>query len=97
MIDPFHTYPDLKADPFDNAAIVTPDDDNDLPILSRAIMVTGVGGFARIRMTLTDGTTVALLLEQRRVYNFRVRRIHATGTFQNDPDANYPASIIAFW
>ncbi len=95
--DPFATYPDLKADPFDNAAIVTPDDGNDLPALSRAIMVTGVGEFASVRMTLADGTTVTLLLEQRRVYPFRVRRVHATGTFGNDPDADHPASIIAFW
>lgn len=93
--DPFKAFTDTKNDPYDNAAAVTPDDANDLPVMTRAIMISGSGDYTSVRMTFADGTTETMWLEQRRVYRFRVRRVHATGTFAADP--NYPKSIVALW
>lgn len=93
--DPFKAFTDTKNDPYDNAAAVIPDDANDLPFITRAIMISGGGIYSNVRMTFADGTTETMWLEQRRVYRFRVRRVHATGTFP--PDSTYPKSIIALW
>lgn len=78
MTDKFEQYADTLESPFTNGVDVTPDDNNDLPQISRAIYLDEAGA---VKVTLEGGyetTYEALTVGVH--HPIRVKRVHATGT-----------------
>jgi hypothetical protein len=87
MADPFAAY---KGGVFESAlrhAVVTPDDNADLPVVPRGLRI-GTGG--DLRMRDADGTDLTWTnVASGSVLAFRARRVLATGTTASD--------ILALW
>ena len=77
-IDPHPRRPFDMSEPFNRAETLTPDDANELTIVTRSIMVN-VGGDVVVIFN-DDTTSVTLTLQAGVVYPFRVKQILATGT-----------------
>lgn len=77
-MDDFETHMVTLTSPAVGGTLVTPDDANDLPFLTRAIYVGGTGSVAAV---LQSGDTVLLSgAQEGTIYPVRVARILATGT-----------------
>lgn len=63
--------------PFSSAFAITPDDDNDLEALTRAIYVGGAGD---IKVTTESGDEVTFSAHPEGYLLGRIARVHATGT-----------------
>ncbi|MBY3493871.1 MULTISPECIES: spike base protein, RCAP_Rcc01079 family [Rhizobium] len=82
MIDPFERYARPHPGTFDHALAITPDDDNDLPIIP-SMMWLGTPG--DVRITAVNGETVTFKNANLLPFLFsRAKRIHATGTTASD-------------
>lgn len=76
MTDFKNRTPGLSS-PARNAAAVTPSDESDLAVDSRALIV-GVAG--DVKVTMMGGDVVTLPLLAGVIYPLQVRQVHATGT-----------------
>lgn len=83
--NPFGTYTPYVDSPAANAALVTPNDNDDLVDATRSIYVGSAG---TLRVTTVGGQTLTLPSLSGWL-PLRVTRIHATGTTAT--------SIVAFW
>jgi len=87
VADSFDTYSPSLDGPANDVADVTPDDDNDLPIMARALWV---GGGGDLTITAKGGGTVTFDdVPAGVILPIRARRVHATGTTATN--------IIAMW
>lgn len=79
MADPFAKQLKTIDSVIDAAAAITPDDNNDLPTVSRGLWV-GSGG--DINVVLANSTDPVLIsnVPDGSLLPFRVKRVHATGT-----------------
>lgn len=78
IIDPFETHAPSLDSPAIGGFDIIPDDQNDLPKLTRALMVSTPGG---VTVTFQDGSTLTLPgLAPGQVYPVRASRVLATGT-----------------
>ena len=84
--DTFVTNRAGLSSPADNAAAVTPHDDNDLSYVTRGIMV-GVAGNIVVNMQGGQTTTIAVIPGT--IYPLRVTRVKATSTTAT--------GIVAIW
>jgi hypothetical protein len=76
-----------RSDPPAHAAVVTPDDNASLTVISRALYVGGAGN---LRILMAGGQTVTLAgITAGSLLPLRVDRVLATGTTAT--------SIVAFW
>ncbi len=75
--------PSRQVDPFSNAAEITPNDDTDLTVVGRGVIV-GVGG--NLAVVLAGMNTVIVLpgLVPGIVHPVRVRRVMSTDTVAED-------------
>lgn len=86
MADPFANRGSDLADPFEHAAAVTPNDDNDLATFARALYV-GVAG--DVVIITVNNETVTFKAHPVGVLSGRVRRVKSTGTTATN--------ILALW
>ena len=78
IVDPFKDYTTGPTSPITGGFDVTPNDSNDLPVLTRALMVGAEGD---VVVAFIDGTLLTLpALSAGVVYPIRAARIMATGT-----------------
>ena len=78
IIDLFETHAPSLDGPAIGGFDIAPDDQNDLPKLTRALMVSTLGD---VTLTLQDGSTLTLAgLAPGQVYPLRAGRVLATGT-----------------
>ena len=75
--DPYKSYARSSVDPITDGVSVTPNDNEDLAVIPRAVTCLSQGS---IRVTLLDGATVDLHLAAGHLMPIRAKRIHATGT-----------------
>ena len=76
--DPFRFFQDTPDAPCENGEAVTPHDENELAVVSRALYV-GTGG--DLVVALASGTTLTLPnVQDGSLLPVRVRRVNATGT-----------------
>lgn len=76
--DPFASHAQSLNGPVTGGFDITPDDDNDLATLPRALMVSSVGDVA---VTFADGSSLTLPgLTPGVIYPLRAARVLATGT-----------------
>jgi hypothetical protein len=87
-LDSPHTYRAKVEDyPLNRAAAVTPDDNNDLSFVTRAVYVGGAGDVAIIT---PDGDSVTLkAVPVGTMLSIRVARVKSTGTSATN--------LVAFW
>jgi hypothetical protein len=76
MPDRFETHGAALDSPIEDFFAVTPDDANDLPEVTRALLLDAAG---TVRVTTKAGSVVDLPL-QAGITPVRVSRVHATGT-----------------
>ena len=81
MTDTFKGHASSLRDPVQDAFVVTPDDNTDLTIFSRAVYVGTPGD---LRVTLLGGDTVTFVEAQAGWHPIRATRIWATGTTATD-------------
>lgn len=97
-LDPLASF-SVADDAYSNAMVVTPDDDNDLPVIPSAIWCQPG---SQIRMTFSNGETVNVYSLHGGLLRVRPVRIHETGTSipnfadPGDPVFSTPA-IVMFW
>lgn len=87
MTDKFEQYADSLEGPFTASSAVTPNDDADIAMISRGILV-GVSGSVQVTMESGDVITIPTLVAGV-VHPIRVKRVHATGTTAT--------GIVSFW
>lgn len=76
--DPFDDFADSLTGPICGGFDIDPDDANDLPMMTRALMVTGAGDVA---VLLKNGDAITLPgLTPGVIYPLRVARVLATDT-----------------
>ncbi len=82
ITDPYQTYSSGPTSPISGGFDVTPDDANDLPILTRALLV---GGGGDVVVDFADGSTLTLpSLTEGVIYPIRAARVRTTGTTATD-------------
>lgn len=86
MTDKYENYPAGLTSPPVHAASVTPDDNTDLPNVSRGVVIGGAGD---LTVTMIGGDTVTFTLVAGVTHPMRLARIHATGTTATN--------IVAVW
>ncbi|MBD3787803.1 MAG: hypothetical protein IE922_12720 [Sphingomonadales bacterium] len=78
MTDLFHGTQPGWTSPISRAFAITPDDDSDLPFITRGIYLGAEGD---LTVTLIDGDIVTFTgLAAGGIHGMRIRRVHATGT-----------------
>jgi len=78
MVDYWKDETDRKGDPAENAAVIAPNDDNDLPVVTRAMLIGGAGD---IRVTMVGGQTLTIEgLNSGQLLPIRATKVFATGT-----------------
>lgn len=76
--DNFKYFVNDPTGPLRNAVAITPDDDNDLPFVTRALWVGGAGTLA---VVMESGATASFSgVQAGTQLDFRVKRVLATGT-----------------
>lgn len=86
MLDIFEDRSSSLESPAYDAAPITPDDGNDLPIASRAVYIGTPGDLAA---TLVGGATVTFRNVPAGILPLRIARVLATGTTAAD--------LVAVW
>lgn len=81
MTDIFHTHVPGLESPAMRLAAVTPDDDANLPVITRAI---AVGGEGFVQVTTMMGDTGRVFVVPGAPFPVRAARIWATGTTATD-------------
>jgi hypothetical protein len=75
--DNFAEYRTGLDSPGEDGFDITPNNDNDLPQVTRALYITGAGD---VRFTTRKGTTLTWSFPANYLFTMRVSRVHVTGT-----------------
>lgn len=90
--DPFASFTTGLSDPATNGFAVTPDDDNDLPVIARYLHINAAGGghvAVLLKDQAPDDTPIVFTVVDAQVLPYRVRRVMDTDTDATDIIALY--------